>query len=643
MLNRIHSPSLPIVQMQKALCAALIVVVVFPMEGMGAPPNILWITAEDMSATLGCYGDEFATTPHIDALAAESVRFTNAFATSPVCSPSRACLINGCPAMAQGTHSMRSAFPIPEDMVGFPSLLRELGYFTSNNVKTDYNSGAAERIIQASWDQSSETAHWRHRKNGQPFFSIFNLMTSHQSRTMVWPYAQFQAEVQNRLDDSELHDPNEVVVPPYYPDTPIVRRALARYYDCVTVMDTEVGAILQQLEEDGLSENTIVFFYSDHGSGMPRHKRALYDSGMRVPLLIRIPQQYQHLAAGLSGSTCDELVSFDDFGPTVLRLAGVRRIPDFMTGRPFLGQQIGSGREYVFGHRDRVDEVIDVARSVRGNRYLYIRNFMPHLPWNQQSAWVDQSELSHEFHRLSESGTMSPAQRQFAGPNRPMEELFDCSADPLNLNNLANEEEHQKRLEHMRAVLRHQVLSSKDVGFLPETEQWKIAQTAVPMEWARTSAYQLEQILDAASLVGTESVEQFQHGLMHSDASIRYWSAVGCTAAADPSDGCIEALRGCLADASSIVQIEAANALARHGDEQIAFPVLAELLTRSDTTELLYTARTVELLGQRALSLQPEMQTLYDRFENTEGDPAWFIRFSTTGFLNRIRSSKVYR
>ena len=264
-------------------------------------PNVLWITAEDMSPTLGCYGDTFATSPNIDALAKASVLYTNAFASAPVCSPSRACLINGLEAPAQGAHQMRSAFPLPKHMTGFPSFLRKAGYFTTNNVKTDYNSGNYQEIIKASWDVTSAAAHWRNRQQGKPFFSIFNLMTSHQSRSMVWPYEKFVSDVQSQLTKSEIHDPTRVPLPPYYPDTPIVRKTVARFYDCVTVMDKQVGAILQQLEDDGLAEDTIVFFYSDHGSGMPRHKRALLDSGMRVPLLVRFPQKVSTFSAKQTG------------------------------------------------------------------------------------------------------------------------------------------------------------------------------------------------------------------------------------------------------------------------------------------------------------------------------------------------------
>ncbi len=409
-------------------------------------PNILWITVEDMSATLGCYGDSFATTPNIDRFAQQSSRYTHAFATAPVCSPSRACLINGCIATTQGTHSMRSLFPLPAEMNGFPAILREAGYYTSNNVKTDYNSSAEKSIIAASWDDNSGTADWRSRETDQPFFSIFNLMTTHQSRTMVWPYEQFKDEVQSQLSAGEVHDPARVPLPPYYPDTPLVRKTVARYYDCVAVMDKQVGEILKRLETDGLADDTIVFFYSDHGSGMPRHKRALLDSGMHVPLLIRFPAKYQHLAPTAAAESIDRLVCFEDFAPTVLSLAGIDSVPDFMRGQAFLGPLNTPEREYTFGHRDRVDEIIDMARSVRSKDYLYIRNFMPHLGYNQQSAWIDQGEVRRDFYALADSGDATPAQAQYLNPRRPREELYDCVADPLNLNNLAASAEFQPTL-----------------------------------------------------------------------------------------------------------------------------------------------------------------------------------------------------
>ena len=432
-----------------------------------------------MSPVLGCYGDADANTPHIDQLARESINFSNAFASAPVCSPSRSCLIQGALPPSMGTQHMRSGFPLPSSFTGFPALLRKNGYYTTNNVKTDYNSGNYQQIIEKSWNESSSTAHWRKReKKDMPFFSVFNLMTSHQSRSMVWPYEKFQNEIQSKLGKDQIHNPKKIKLPPYYPDTPIVRKTVARFHDCVTAMDQEVGELLEQLEEDGLAENTIVFFFSDHGSGMPRHKRALLDSGMHVPLLVRFPKKWQHLAPFQPGEKRNQLVSFVDFGPTVLNLTGTPPIP--CRADHFLEKNTEKKRKYVYGHRDRVDEVRDFARSVRDEKYLYIRNYMPHLGYNQPTAWPDIGEIRHEFYKLAKSGKMTPAQSHFAGPRRPVEELYDCENDPLNLKNLANSPKHQKILKRMRNEHLRYSLEIRDWGYIPEYEAWEMS---IGIQW----------------------------------------------------------------------------------------------------------------------------------------------------------------
>jgi arylsulfatase A-like enzyme len=598
-------------------------------------PNILWITAEDMSATLGCYGDSFATTPNIDRLASESCRYTNAFATSPVCSPSRACLINACIAPHTGTHPMRSLFPLPEPMNGFPALLRHVGYFTSNNVKTDYNTSSEQRIIAASWDRNGSQASWHLRDEGQRFFSIHNLMTSHQSRTMVWPYEQFEQEVQSRLDPSEIHDPMRVPLPPYYPDTPLVRRTLARYYDCVTVMDKEVGEILDRLEADGLSDDTIVFFYSDHGSGMPRHKRALFDSGMHVPLLIRFPDKYQHLAPCKPGETTDRLVSFEDFGPTVLSLAGISELPGFMRGKPFLGSLAGEPRSYVYGHRDRVDEIIDCARSVRSKKYLYIRNYMPHLGYHQPSAWVDQGEVKEDFYALADSGKATEAQWQFLGPTRPREELYDCKSDPMNLNNLAESADHQDLLNRFRGVLRRELIASSDLGFVPEIELWRQTAGTTPRQAAAAGRFDVSGLIDAAEMVGRDDFEAIATALADQDPCIRYWAAVACSATESLPIDFANRLREHFSDPSDAVRIEAAGAIAKHLEDPSAFDLLLELTRSSNETTILHAARKLELLAN---PLQREqIQALADRFADAPGDVAWCIRFTTSAYLRRVK------
>ena len=594
-------------------------------------PNILWITAEDMSPTLGCYGDAFATTPNIDRLAAESCRYTRAFATAPVCSPVRSCLINGCIATTQGTHAMRSLFPIPTRMKGFPSILRKAGYYTTNNVKTDYNSSSEPGIIQSSWDQCDEEAHWRNRKPGQPFFSTINLMTSHQSRTMVWPYEQFQSEVQNQIRPNQVHDPASVPLPPYYPDTPVVRKTVARYYDCVTVMDRQVGEILGQLEADGLSDDTIVFFFSDHGSGLPRHKRALFDSGMHVPLLIRFPKKFKSLATVNPGQTVGELVCFEDFAPTVLSLAGLSdQVPDFMRGNSLLNSQ---SRPYVFGHRDRVDEVIDMARSVRTKDFLYIRNFMPHLGYNQHSAWIDQGEIRNEFYNLANSGTANPAQAQFLNPTRPREELYDCNADPMNLHNLVKSNSHRATLDSMRKVLRDEMINSRDLGLVPEIELQSQTKQMTPYQWAQTDAFDPTAILNSMELAGTSNFPAIKRSLLSDNASIRYWATVSCTAAKEVPDELQTHLQSGLSDKSLAVRIESANALARHFNRKEAIDLLTSLFNNNNETVVLHAARTVELLDDPYT--KPAVERLAERFENEPSDMAWFIRFTTSGYLSR--------
>ena len=629
------------------------------------PPNILWITAEDMSPVLGCYGDKYAITPNIDALAKQSTLYTNAFASAPVCSPSRACLINGLFATTQGAHQMRSAYPLPAYMNGFPALLRKRGYYTTNNVKTDYNSGNAKQIIADSWDESSDKAHWRGRKEGQPFFSVINLMTSHQSRAMVWPYEKFKTEVQSKLSPEEIHDPAKAPLPPYYPDSPIIRRTYARFYDCVTAMDKQVGEILKQLEEDGLADNTIVFFYGDHGNGLPRHKRAMLDSGMRVPLLIRDPWSYKSAEpqrqednpgsparpdraeapvapevaarAKMARSTTDRLVSFVDFGPTVLSRAAMK-IPKHMEGKPFLGYRETEPREYVYGHRDRVDEVIDLARSVRDKRYLYVRNYMPHLGYNQQSAWPDLGEVRHEFYRMTNKETMTPAQWHYAGPTRPVEELFDCQADPLNLKNLAASPDHAEILDRMRKAHRAWVLESRDLGFVPEIEMARLTADTTPYDWARQrGSYDLENILTAAAAVGSDDQAAMMTSLKSKDASVRYWGAMGLGATKKLSPEANKALHAALRDPADAVRIEAASAVARHGQVQLALLTLTPLLKHEDLNVELYAARAIEMMGAKAKSAQPDMQALFDRHKEKPGDSAMFIRFSAEGFLNRLK------
>ena len=341
-------------------------------------PNIVWISNEDMSPKLGAYGDTMARTPVLDRLARESVRYTRAFTTAPVCAPSRAAIITGMYQTAIGAQHMRTTEDRVPELPGpylavppfyvkaFPEYLRAAGYYTTNRAKTDYQFGVPFTI----WDGLGPNAHWRNRADkSQPFFSVFNLEVTHESQ--IFPSSPA------RKGKPLVTDPAEIQVPPYYPDTPAVREELARVYDNIADMDGQVGAILKQLEDDGLADNTIVFYWSDHGDGVPRAKRSLYDSGLRVPLMIRWPKALGSTVR--PGSVSDELVSFIDLAPTVLALAGAD-IPAHLQGRVLVGPKAAPAPGFVFAARDRMDIEYDMMRSARDARFLYIRNFSPELP-----------------------------------------------------------------------------------------------------------------------------------------------------------------------------------------------------------------------------------------------------------------------
>lgn len=620
----------------------------FPLVAADVP-NVVWITAEDMSPTLGCYGDEYATTPHLDAFAKESVRYTHAFAAAPVCSPSRSTLISGMWAPSLGTHQMRSAFPMPDEVEGYPAFLRDAGFFTSNNVKTDYNTESENRIIDASWDAIGGEAHWRdeRRKEGQPFFAIFNEMVSHQSRSMVWSYEAFEEHVQGNLSATEIHDPEKAPVPPYYPDTPVVRKTIARYYDCVTALDQVVGKILAQLDEDGLAEDTIVFFYSDHGSGMPRHKRLLHDSGMRVPLMIRFPEKWKHLAPAAPGETVDRLVTFVDFPATLLSMLGVP-VPEYFQGEIFLGEGATEAPEFVYGFRDRVDEVLDMSRSVRSDRWLYIRNYLPHLSWNQPSQFSDLGEIRHEItgHAKENPDALTVAQRGYAGPTRAPEEFYDTHADPHNVTNLTlgeMDEETRAALEAHRAAFREMRMSILDTGCLPEEVMADfVKEESAPLRVITTGGTDHQPDLAAgwasADLVGTGAREDLLALLDSGDDYVRYWGVIGLRNHAPDDEALLEQLYDSMDDISPAVRIEMAAWMAEASETNraAALQVLVRELENPDWWTALRAMRSLELLGEKARSVLPFVKRVYRTTRNGEGDANLFLGFSAEAMLRGL-------
>lgn len=406
-------------------------------------PNVVWISAEDLSLRLGAYGDSVARTPILDSLAQQGMRFPRAFTTAGVCAPNRSAIITGMHQTAIGTHHMRTThdapgLPTPYSAVPppyvktFTEYLRDAGYFTTNNSKTDYQF---ETPVTA-WDENSDAAHWRsdRREEGQPFFSVFNLGATHESN--AWRSAS----------DTLVTDPSRVPVPPYLPDTDSVRRHIARHYDNVATIDRQVGRLLRQLEEDGLADETVVFFWGDHGDGLPRHKRWVYDSGLRVPLIVRWPGVIEPRTVN------DELVSSVDFGPTVLSIAGVD-VPRHMQGRPFLGPQDAGERDYVYAARDRFDESYDMVRAVRGERFKYIRNYYPQKPYVQHVPYRNRNVTMRALLRRDARGTLTETQQLWMRDTRPAEELYDTRVDSHEVNNLADNPAYREELRRMREQL----------------------------------------------------------------------------------------------------------------------------------------------------------------------------------------------
>lgn len=441
-----------------------------PQTGEGARPNIVWISNEDMSPRLGAYGDALARTPTLDALAKQAVRYTRAFTTAPVCAPSRAAIITGMHQNAIGAQHMRTTENRVPELPGpylavppfyvkaFPEYLRAAGYFTSNRSKTDYQFGEPFTI----WDDLGPKAHWRNRRDkSQPFFSVFNITVTHESQ--IFPTSPA------RKGKPLVTDPAKVRVPPYYPDTPLVRAELARVYDNIADMDAQVGTILRQLEEDGLAQRTVVFYWSDHGDGVPRAKRSLYDSGLHVPLMIHWPAGVRRAGLPVPPTVSDELVSFVDLAPTVLALAGVE-VPTHMQGRVLAGEKAGPAPEYIFAARDRMDIEYDMMRSARDARFLYIRNFEPELPYAGHIIYRNQSDIMQEWFRLQAEGKLKGPAALWMRTSRPAEELYDTQADPHQIANLAGDPAHRATLERMRKAVTDWMTRVGDQGLINEAE-----------------------------------------------------------------------------------------------------------------------------------------------------------------------------
>jgi N-sulfoglucosamine sulfohydrolase len=562
------------------------------------PPNILWITHEDLSPIYGCYGDDYARTPNIDLLAESGYRFTNAFSNAPISAPARSTLITGMYATSLGTQHLRSDIPVPADMKTLPEVLRQAGYYTTNNVKTDYNFDHTGR-----WDESSSQAHWRNRPRGKPFFSVFNFMITHEG-----PINALRSSDTQSLE--AFSDPDLAQLPPYLPDSQKMRQIWAHMYDLLAVFDQGVGDLVGQLIEDGLYENTIIFVFSDHGHGLPGHKRWLNNAGLQVPFVLHVPDKYRHLVTSLDGPVTGQMVGFVDFAPTVITLAGAE-VPGMMEGINFLGAL--EQNEYIYGYRDRADDCYEVSRSVFDGRYLYVRHFMPQLPYFQDAIiFGPGKEGSYmEIHRLRGLGLLPEGTRRMFA-RKPVEELFDLENDPWEEHNLINDPAHARLVDHLRGKLDAWMLDYHDTGLLTEGEMMSRAyesNTSV-YEMARSlSRDEMEDILSAAQKVGKiNAPSELEPYFGAGDSFIRFWALVALDAFEGDISPARPYLEKLLQDPSPDVAVKAAGIMIKHYESRDAYRVLEEVLAHQHEPVVLQAAISVRQLGEKARPLLPVIE-----------------------------------
>ncbi|MCA9036551.1 MAG: sulfatase-like hydrolase/transferase [Planctomycetaceae bacterium] len=556
---------------------AIIILTLFYTRADAAErPNIVWISCEDISAHLGCYGDPNATTPRLDGLATQGVRYTNAYTCHGVCAPSRTGIITGMHPISLGANHMRSKANLPDHVKCFPQYLREAGYYCTNNSKTDYNLNWPQKLV---WDESSNRAHWKNRPSKEkPFFAVFNLTMTHESK--IWP--EGWAGVVRDLPETERHDPSKITVPELYPDTDEVRNAFARLLDIITVMDKRVGELLDEIDQAGLADDTIVIFWSDHGNGFPRAKRWVYDTGTRVPMIARIPEKWRVGEQGQPGSVDDRLINLIDLGPTVLNLTGIAT-PEHMHGQAFLGRNLPENREFVHASRDRVDERMDMVRSVRDNRFRYVRNLMPWRCALQNITYSERSVVRQEMRRLLADGTLKPESAQFFQAPRAPEELYDLQNDPWELHNLADSPAHRESLQRLRSECDRWQLESGDAHLLPESllaqeedqigNRWQILH-------GQDGDSRTQRLLNLAKVASTTAVDGatlIQSGLKSEDAVERWWSMMALAHQTDAGEHA-SVFRFGMHDPDPTVRIAAARGLRLAGLGSEAWPLLANEL-----------------------------------------------------------------
>jgi len=588
-------------------------------------PNVLWITSEDNSPLLGCYGDKLAKTPNLDRLAGQGVRYRNAFANAPVCSAARSTLITGMHACSLGIHNHRSKVRVPKAFRLYPEYLRDAGYYCTNNSKTDYN---IVRNGRQAWSESSNKAHYKNRPAGQPFFAVFNIGSSHEGQ--LTEQAVNRRRQQGILPPKPRVAPEDAPLPPYHADTPVVRRDWSVYYDNMTLMDEQVGRLLKELDESGLADETIVFYYADHGGALPRGKRNIHDSGTRVPLIIRFPKKWAHLAPAQPRRWIEDPVGFVDLPATVFSLAGVT-IPRHFEGRAFLGKQAGAPRDHVFLFRGRMDERYDTVRAIRSRRYRYVRNYSPHRPWGQHYFYPFRVMPSMDsWYQAYRKGQCNPVQARY-WQAKPSEELYDINADPHEVKNLADDPQHVETLTQMRQALRRDMIRMRDTGLIPEGMFERLAVGKTLYDYAQSDAYPIERIVDIADRAVSRDTAELGKLIAACDDShpvIRYWGATGGLILQEKSAPARRQLEALLSDDWLDIRIVAAEALSYLGATDKALETLEPIIKGNEKYASLAALNALDFMQEAGHITRQRIRLLIEgtHFQDTPERMAAYFR-----------------
>lgn len=577
-------------------------------------PNILWFMSEDCSPPGPAYGDDSATTPTIERLAREGVLFEHAFCTVPVCAPSRFSILTGMyPTSCGPAHNMEAVAHLPEAVKTYPELAHANGYYCTNNSKTHYNCDVDPSLI---WDESGPTAHWRDRPEGAPFLAVFNCLETHES-------AIFEDEHDDGDDDA-------YPLPAYLPNDAALRRDRGRLRRAVERMDRAFGALLAELEDDGLAEDTVVIYASDHGGSLPRSKRFCYDEGLRVPLIVRFPSRWAHLSRWGPGSRVTEAVSLIDIAPTVVALTGGTP-PRTMVGQALFGISTAPLRGYAFGSRDRMDERHDMVRTVRDARFRYIRNYRPDRIYGQHYAYAWMAQGYQAWERAHGAGTLNATQDAFWHP-KPSEELYDVTVDPDQVVNLASSADHADELHRLRHALDDHLVACVDNGFLPEEHHLQgLSPNGEPPDLPITD------LLAIAWTATRRDVRQLPRLIRSGDDDrdyIRYWAAIGMSML--PADQlhreAVRALDRLMTDQCASVRIEAAEAAARTSSATVAVRVLGEELGDSRThLTRLRALNALTAIGSPAAAHLDRITALCDADDKYVRRAARYLRLRLTG------------